>query len=215
MQLNPEHVHVWTCTFSPVVRLMVGWVWQTWHKAGCPPCEHWALPHLLEFVFFYFTQYQQALAEDTFSGDFPVLPVLLDPLETGTHPIKSPSSEPKCNVAVAGCVPPLLRELIFLFNLPCPFSPFSIPNSGLSPLFNRASGLESVFSLGLGYNPLGRGGPRCNSLFTKGAVETEEEVWMMAGWKWMVAFLTALDGRNEAQGYLRKLAFLIFAWMTQ
>lgn len=135
-----------------------------------PPCEHWALPHLLESVFFYFKQYQQVLAEDC-----PVLPVLLGPLETGmlTIQYKSPSSEPECNVAVAGCVAPLLRELIFPFNLPFTFNPFSIPNSGLSPPFNHASGFESVFSLGLGYGTLGWGGPRCNSLFTKGAVEVE------------------------------------------
>lgn len=76
------------------------------------------------------------------------------------------------------CTP--LTELIFLFNLPFPFSPFSIPNPGLSPSFNHAPGLESVFSLGLACDTLGHGVPWCKSLFTKGAVETEEEVQMIA-----------------------------------
>lgn len=74
------------------------------------------------------THFQVKKTDCYFYVIFPGLPVLLAPLETGMHPIKSPSSEPSCNVAVVGCAPPLLRELIFSFLIsPSHLAPFLFP----------------------------------------------------------------------------------------
>lgn len=176
---------------------MAGSARRTWHKAGViqPPREHWALPHLLEsFYILPISKTHFQVKSLNVNSDSSVLPVPLDPLETGTHPINPHLSLSQIIMLLSGCKPtpppPLLRELVFLLISPSHLAPFLFPSLASRPRSITPHSITPRSITPRGFKAcsprdLGRtywdGGPRCNSLFTKGAVGTEEEVWMMAG----------------------------------
>lgn len=86
---------------------------------------------------------------------FPVLPVLLDSLETGMHPIPSPCSQSQIVMLLYG-YPPLLRKLFFLISL-SHLAPSLFPILASLPLSIMPGGFKACSPWDWGTAHWGRG----------------------------------------------------------